>query len=71
VKLAGGILVVLGFVLLLVGGLSYKEKKDVAVLGDLKMQVTEEKKLQVPPVISGLLILVGAAMVFAPRKPAV
>ena len=70
-KLAGGILIVLGFTLLVVGGLPYKEKTNVAEIGGLKMQVTEEKKLSVPPVVSGLLIAGGTALMFVRRKSGV
>jgi hypothetical protein len=67
-RLAGGILIVLGFVLLALGGLPYKEKTNIAEIGDLRMQVTEEKKVRVPPVVSGLLILGGTALMFVRRK---
>ena len=67
-RIAGVVLVAIGFTLLAVGGLPYKQKTNVAEFGGLKMQVTEEKKFSVPPVISGLLILAGGAMIFARRK---
>ena len=68
-RLAGGILIVLGLVLLLVGGLPYRQKTNVASIGDLKMSVTEEKRFTFPPIVSGILILAGAAMLFLRRAP--
>lgn len=68
-KIAGGILIVLGLTLLALGGFPYKQKTNLAEIGDLKMQVTEEKKVTVPPVVSGLLILAGAALIFVRRRP--
>jgi hypothetical protein len=64
-KIAGVILIVLGLAALLVGGIPYKKTESLAQFGDMKMQVTEKKQLTVPPVLSGLAILAGAALLFA------
>jgi hypothetical protein len=64
-KIAGVILIVLGFAALLVGGIPYKKTENFAQFGDMKMQVTEKRQLTVPPVLSGLAILAGAALLFA------
>ena len=68
-RIAGVALVVLGFLGLLFGGIPYKQTENVARFGDLRMQVTEEKKLAVPPIVSGLAILAGAALLFGGRNP--
>jgi hypothetical protein len=66
-KAIGAVLVILGLVGLLFGGFSYNKTETVAQIGDLKMRATEKK--QVPPLVSGFAILVGAAIWFgAGRK---
>jgi len=70
-KIAGIILIVLGLGSLVWGGIPYNKTENVAQIGDLKMQVTEKKEFGVPPLVAGIAILAGAALVFAgSRKPA-
>jgi len=70
-KIAGIILIVLGLASLVWGGIPYHKTENVAVFGDLKMQVTEKKEFRVPPLAGGIVILAGAALLFAgARKPA-
>jgi len=64
-KIAGLVLVVLGFTALLAGGIPYKKTENIAQFGDMKMEVTEKKQFTVLPVLSGLAILAGAALWFA------
>ena len=68
-KVTGIVLILLGFAGLVFGGVSYRSTENVAQIGDFKMNVTEQKKFVVPPVISGLAILGGAALLFAGRRP--
>lgn len=69
-KALGAALVILGFVGLLFGGIPYNKTETVAQIGDLKMKATEKKQVSIPPVVSGMAILVGAAILFAAgRKP--
>jgi len=68
-RIAGVVLVVLGLVALVSGGIPYNKTENVARIGDFKMAVTEKKQMTVPPLLSGLAILAGAAMYFgAGRK---
>jgi hypothetical protein len=70
-RIAGAVLIVIGLGLLLVGAIPYNKTENVAQFGSMKMQVTEKREVAVPPIVSGLAILVGAAMFFAGgRKPA-
>ena len=69
-RIAGAALILLGFLGLLFGGLPYRETRNVAQIGDLKMQVSERKQLALPPFVSGLAILVGATLWFrGGRRP--
>jgi hypothetical protein len=70
-KIAGIILIVLGLGSLVWGGIPYNKTENVAQFGDLKMQVTERREFTVPPVLAGVAILAGAALLFmGGRKPA-
>src|SRR5262245_13054783 len=55
-KIAGAVLVLLGFAGLVWGGVPYRQTRNVAQIGDLKMQVTEKKQLALPPLVSGFAI---------------
>lgn len=61
-RLAGLALVVLGFLALMWGGIPYKKTENIAQIGDLKMRVTEDKRMSVPPLVSGLAILIGGIL---------
>jgi Na+/proline symporter len=67
-RVAGIILVLAGLACLIYGGIAYNKTENVAQFGDLKMQVTEKKQFAVPPVVSGIAVLAGAAMWFGARK---
>ncbi len=69
-KPLGAALVIIGFLGLLLGGIPYNKTENVAEIGDFKMKVTEKKNFNLPPAVSGLAILVGAAIWFSgSRKP--
>jgi len=69
-KLAGAALVLMGLLALLFGGIPYRKTETMAEIGGLKMQATERKQLEIPPVLSGLAILAGAVMFLkGQRKP--
>jgi Na+/proline symporter len=70
-RAAGIVLVVLGFIALLWGGIPYKKTENVAEIGSLKMQVTEKKQMSIPPWISGVAILAGAALIMRRGKSAI
>jgi len=61
-RIAGGVLVFLGFVGLWFGGVPYRKTDNLAQFGGLKMQVTERRELPLPPLVSGFAILVGTAL---------
>ena len=67
-KIAGAALVVLGFAALWVGGIPYRKTENVAEIGTFKMQVTEKREFAIPPVLGGLAIAIGTAMLFAGRR---
>ena len=66
-KALGAALVVLGFLGLIFGGIPYNRTETVAEIGGLKMQATEKRQMSLPPVVSGLAILVGTAIWFGAK----
>ena len=69
-RILGAVLVVLGFVGLVVRGVPYHSTENLAEIGTFKMKVTEEKRFEIPPLLSGCLILAGAVLLFSPwRRP--
>ncbi|HEY2954188.1 MAG TPA: hypothetical protein VGK89_02925 [Candidatus Eisenbacteria bacterium] len=69
-RIAGAILVALGFAALIAGGVPYRKTENVAEIGGFKMQVTEKKEFAIPPLVGGIAIALGAAMLFARRRGA-
>jgi len=69
-RLGGALLIVVGLVALVLGGIPYGQTRHTASLGDFKLGVTEEKRLVIPPVVSGLMILAGAVLAAAGSRGA-
>jgi hypothetical protein len=67
-RIAGAVLIALGFAALIVGGIPYRKTENVAEFGTLEMQVTQKKEFVIPPVVGGFTIVLGAAMLFAGRR---
>lgn len=67
-KFGGAALVLLGLLALLFGGIPYKKTETVAEIGGLKMSARESRKIEIPPILSGLAILAGAVMLLKGRK---
>jgi len=63
-RIAGAVLVALGFLALVLGGFGYNKNENVAQIGDFKMRVSERKQVNIPPPIAGIVILAGAALLF-------
>lgn len=63
-RIAGAVLVLLGFLGLLFKGIPYDRRETVARLGNLKMEATERRHLALPPVVNGLAIMSGTALWF-------
>ncbi|MGH7742057.1 MAG: hypothetical protein ACRENS_08545 [Candidatus Eiseniibacteriota bacterium] len=69
-RITGAVLIVLGFAALIFRGIPYQSTENVAEFGTLKMKVTEKKHFEVPPLLSGCVILAGSALLFSNlRRP--
>ena len=66
--LVGLVLVVLGLVSLAYGGITYSRHREVARVGPLEVTTREEKSIPVSPILGGVAILAGAALIVAVRR---
>jgi len=69
-RLGGTFLIVVELVSVALGRIPYGQTRHTATLGDFKLGVTEEKRLVIPPVVSGLMILAGAVLAAAGSRGA-
>ena len=58
-------LIVIGVVVLLTGGFSYKKNEKVLDAGPLQATVEHTKHVSVSPIIGGVLLVAGVALMFA------
>jgi hypothetical protein len=68
-KILGIVLIVLGLAGLAYGGISWTQREEVVDLGPLEVTSEERETLPVPPIIGGVLVIVGAALLFTGRRP--
>jgi hypothetical protein len=67
-KLPGIILIVLGCLALAYQGIRYTTQENVIDIGSLKVTASEKKTLPLPPIVGGLALVAGIALVVADRK---
>jgi uncharacterized membrane protein YidH (DUF202 family) len=67
-NVAGVVLIVVGLVSLLLGGFRWTEDKTVIDVGPIKATAQEHKTLPIPPVVGGLLLVGGIALLVVPVK---
>ena len=61
----GAILVVLGLIGLAIPYFTTRETREVARVGDLKLQATENRTYAIPPAAAGGALLVGVVLIGA------
>ena len=67
-KLPGIILIVLGCLALAYQGINYTTQENVIDIGSLKVTASEKKTLPLPPIVGGIALVAGIALVVADRK---
>ncbi len=67
-KLAGIILIVLGALALAYHGIRYTTREKLIDIGPLKVTAAEKKTLPLPPVVGGVAIIAGIALILVERK---
>jgi hypothetical protein len=63
--IAGAVLVMLGLVGYAIPIFTTQQTKDVAKIGDLKVQATENTEHVIPPIVSGGALILGVVLIGA------
>ncbi len=63
--LGGAVLVLLGLLGFAIPYFSTQQTKDVAAIGDLKLQTTQRQSYTIPPLVSGGALVLGVVLIGA------
>ena len=66
--LFGLVLIVLGAIGLIYGGITYTRSRETVSLGPVEMTAERKETIPLPPVIGGILLLAGVAIVIGTRR---
>ena len=67
-KIAAIVLIVLGAISLAYGGISYTTREKVLDIGPIEATAERHKTVPLPPLIGGVAVIAGIAMLFAGSK---
>ena len=67
-KLLGIIFIILGVLALAYQGIRYTTKEKLIDIGPLKVTATEKKTIPLPPIVGGVAIVAGIALILVERK---
>ena len=67
-KLAGIILIVLGSLALVYQGIRYTTREKLIDFGPLKVTTSQQKTIPLPPIVGGIALAAGIALVLTDRK---
>ena len=67
-KIAAIVLIVLGAISLAYGGISYTTREKVLDIGPIEATAERHKTVPLPPVIGGVAVIAGIALLFASSK---
>ena len=69
-KLVGIILIILGVLALAYQGIRYTTHEKLIDIGPLKVSASEKKTIPLPPIVGGLAVVAGIALILVERKKA-
>lgn len=58
----GALLIVASILGFIFGGLNYSETETVVEVGDVKLQDTDDKRIAIPPIASGAMLVTGLVL---------
>ncbi len=67
-KLLGIILVVLGVLALVYQGIQYTSREKILEVGSIKLSADTKKTIPLPPIVGGVALVAGIALILADRK---
>lgn len=67
-KALGVVLIVLGVIALIYQGITYTRDREVVEMGPIEVTAEEKETIPIPPIIGGVLVVAGVALLVAGRK---
>jgi hypothetical protein len=67
-KLAGIIFIVLGVLALVYQGIQYTSKEKILDIGSIKISADTKKTIPLPPIVGGVAIAAGIALILVDRR---
>lgn len=67
-KLAGIVLIVMGVLALVYQGVQYTTKEKIIDIGSIKVSADTKKTVPLPPVVGGVAIAAGIALILVDRR---
>lgn len=65
---AGGILIVIGVICLVFQGITYTKHKKVLQVGSFEATTEQHKTIPLPPVVGGVALVAGVALLMTSRR---
>jgi hypothetical protein len=67
-KVIGFVLLVAGILAVVYGGISYNRERTVLDMGPIHATATEQRNIPISPIVGGIAIVGGLALLFVPRR---
>ena len=67
-KIFGIILVILGVLALVYQGIQYTTREKILDIGSIKLSADTKKTIPLPPIVGGVAIVAGIALILVERK---
>jgi hypothetical protein len=68
-KVIAIVLIVLGAIALAYGGITYTSREKVLDIGPIEATAEREKTIPLPPILGGVAVVAGIALLFVGKKP--
>jgi hypothetical protein len=69
-RVTGFLLVVVGFLALVYGGITYNRERTVLDVGPFKATATEQHNVPFSPIVGGIVLLGGVLLLVVPKRRA-
>ena len=69
-RITGFLLVVVGFLALVYGGITYNRERTVLDVGPFKATATEQHNVPFSPIVGGIVLLGGVLLLVVPKRRA-
>lgn len=61
-SIVGALLIIAGILGFIFGGVNYSETETVAEVGNVELQDTDDKRIEIPPMASGAILVTGLVL---------